>query len=665
MYGREKKAALKILACPAKSDSVMLRWAPADRESWKLGNRYGYIVERYTLIHDGQYVPKPVARQLTPHPLLPKSEILWQVHADRNKYAAIAHECIFGAASDIPSGPVGVYRRYQEEQNKYAFALYAADRSPLTARLSGLWFTDRMVAPTDKYVYTVRVAAPDSVGSDTAFVFTGLQEYKALPEPGTLKAGWGDRKVMLSWNAFFLNTTYTGYVVERSSDGKHFESLSDNSTVQLTDSGVNPELMFRTDTFPDNIHTWYYRIRGNTSFGETGPAGNVVTGHGRLTLQEAPAWALKEVLANRYVRLAWTFPTEKNECIAGFRVYRSDKPGGSKQLIFESKNKNLREFIDKSPQSTNYYLVSAYDSETEKISANETFAGLVDTTPPPSPVSLTGRVDSAGVVYLRWNAANAPDVDGYRVFYSNHPEHEFMAVDGTITKDTFFVDTINVNTLSRKIWYRVRAIDKVGNQSDFSSMLKLTRPDNNPPVTPVLQTAVARKDGVELKWINSTSEDVVSHLLFRVRRADGATDTIVFNRDGKSVGTYIDRTVANGETYSYSVQAIDESGLHSEMSAPVLACADAGDVSSVMKINALACEKGVMLRWSCTARRTLERVLIYRSVDGQSPRLLTSVVGDSFTDVDVRFGHTFTYRIRAVFTDGTTSAFSQGADIKL
>ena len=38
----------------SKTNSIWLRWAPANHTLWQLGNKYGYTIERFTLKPDGE-----------------------------------------------------------------------------------------------------------------------------------------------------------------------------------------------------------------------------------------------------------------------------------------------------------------------------------------------------------------------------------------------------------------------------------------------------------------------------------------------------------------------------------------------------------------------------------------------------------------------------------
>ena len=180
------------LLCSPRPDSILLRWAPADRETWQLGNRYGYVVKRYTLLRDGKLTDEITEYVLTPQPLAPRPLPEWERYEAADRYVSIAAECIFNRDSMSTGGnPHLIARRYQEEQNRFGFALYAADQSLTVARLSGLYLPDRTAKKNEKYLYRVYIPVPPPAQPveepiflpDTASAFTGISEYQPLPPP--------------------------------------------------------------------------------------------------------------------------------------------------------------------------------------------------------------------------------------------------------------------------------------------------------------------------------------------------------------------------------------------------------------------------------------------------------------------------------------------------
>ncbi|MDR0763025.1 MAG: hypothetical protein LBF01_00825 [Bacteroidales bacterium] len=656
---------VKLLVRPAKADSIMLRYAPADKETWKVANKYGYVIERYTVLRDGELVEDREYRLLTSTPLKPQPLDVWEQYED-DKYVSIAAECIFGESVVPLVSPVAIARRYKEEQNKFSFALFAADHSPLAARLSGLAFTDNTAQKNEKYLYAVRVAAPDSILIDTAFAFTGLSEYMTLPRPLDLTAQWADRQVTLSWDIMSLQHIYNSYIVEKSTDGKNYTAISENASVQGADEGINPERAYRTDTFFDNSTRLYYRIRGINAFGETGEPSDSVVGQGKMLITQAPIILNKQTVNNKQVKLDWEYPQKMNSYITGFKVYRSSNPERTKEKIYEGRNPQERTFMDNNPELTNYYVVSVYDGSAEKFSMGLSYVELIDSTPPAAPTGAAGEVDTLGVVYITWKANTDKDIKGYRVFRSNNIRHEFMNIHPAVLKDTFYTDTININTLTKNVYYRIKAIDLRENQSAFSEILQLKRPDKIPPVTPVIKDIAVEKDKVVITWYNSSSEDVVLHRIYRSSETnDSVVEIAVINSVpsasalSEKMGSYTDKKITGGETYTYQIVAEDDSKLRSPYSSSMSIKIQDEKKRQEITLKAKREEEQVRLTWVTDSKRKVEKVFIYKATNDGQLRLLSNTSENSFTDRAADFGDVVRYRVKAIYTDGTSSDFSK------
>jgi fibronectin type 3 domain-containing protein len=660
-----EEAGVKLLCRPLQ-DSILLRWAPTNKQTWDLGNKYGYIIERYTILRKGQLTADRERVVLTAVPQKPAPLEAWEPHAD-DRYVATAAQCIFDDEENIPAiNPVAVGRRYRQEQNRFALAMYAADQSVLAARLSGLFLTDNTAQAGEKYLYRAYIALPDTLPPlDTAFVFTGLSEYQPLPPPIELVAQWEDKKVMLSWNIFFQSHIYNSYVLEKSPDGTHYAPVSDNAMVQLADPGVSPAYAFKTDLLPDNETEWYYRLRGVNAFGELGPPGDSVVGHGRIPITDAPMIVNEDVVNNAEVRLSWAYPEEMNRYISGFRLYRSSKPDGVKQKIYESKTPVERMFTDVSPELTNYYIVSVFNNETEKFSSNISYAELIDSIPPLKPSGLQGRVDSTGRVWLTWASNKDKDLDGYRVYRSNRPDFEFLLITPAVIKQPFYTDSVTLNTLTRQVYYRIRAIDLRQNQSAFSEALEVVRPDIIPPVAPVIKSVEAQKGALLITWINSSSVDVARHHIYRKQKSDTAFQWLAsVDKKPEKQSTYADRTIEPGETYIYQVKAEDNSQLYSDPSAPVQQKALGGLVEQVL-LKKREHPDRVVLQWEIKSKKSIARVLIYKATGDAALQLYGNSTENNYTDDKILPDNTYRYRIKAVYVDGASSALSNEVTVKL
>jgi uncharacterized protein len=658
---------VKVLGSP-RQDAVLLRWAPMSPAVWRLGNEYGYIVERFTVLRDGEIPDSIPGVLLHKEPLRPMEQSAWEAHMDADKYVAIAAECLFSSTFkglDAGGNPHMVYKMYKEEQHRFSFALYSADQSMTAARLSGLYLADETAQQNEKYIYRVYINCPDSMAVDTGFVFTGLSEYQPLPKPQTPEAQWEDKKVSLSWNTLYLNHIYNSYVLERSEGrGDSFKRLSENALVQMSDEGVRSDYMYRTDSLANNSLVYYYRVRGVSAFGELGPPSDSIFGNGRLPLTHAPVFIDKKVVDNERVELTWEYPDEMNPFVTGFKVYRSPEPKSRKEVIYEGVEPAQRIFVDAAPDMTNYYLVSVYNGEEEKVSLIENYAARVDSFPPLAPQGLIGLVDSLGNVRISWLPNKESDLEGYRVYISNHPEHEFILRTPSASPDTVFSDFINIHTLTRNVFYKVAAIDVRQNQSALSEVLVLERPDVIPPVAPRLVSATEHKNGVTLEWMPSSSVDVALHHVYRKGDRDMSFVRVASLPDVEELMHFSDPLVMSGTGYAYYVMAEDEGGLLSPASNHrfVRVVADAPEAIRLRFTKRI---DHIVLEWDINAVKSVERVVVYRSEDEGTMRLYGNSEDDQFIDQKLSPGKVYTYRVNAVYEDGSSSPVSAPVKVKL
>lgn len=657
---------IEILSRPMP-DSIMLRWAPADAKTWRLANVYGYQLKRYTVLRDKK-IPKQIEEVvLTPVSMKPAIIEQWEPFIG-DKYVGIAAECIYSSYyKGIPTGgnPHIVYEKYKEEQQRYTFALYAADQSLKAAELSGLYFADKTTKPNEKYLYKVYLNCPDSLAKDTASVFTGQSAFRSLPKPLDLNADWKDHKVSLTWNIKYLKHIYNSYVVEKSTDkGKSYHPLGDNAIVQVSDIGVDPYFMSKSDSLPDNETAFYYRVRGVNAFGQMGPPSDSIFGSGRLPIEKAPIIVSNELIENEKVNLQWEYPEEMNNYIVGFKLYRSSSPRGKKKLIFEGKESDQRSYIDHEPDMTNYYRISVYNDKVEKLSSLMTYAARVDSFPPLQPSGTHGLIDSAGVVTLNWMPNTEEDINGYRVYRSNHPEFEFMLVGSSVVKDTMFKDTINIKTLTKKIYYKVRAEDVRQNQSPFSELIAIKRPDIIPPVAPLLKSIKINDGKPELIWINSSSEDVVKHHIYRKKQEDSTYIAIVTLPPTAEVfAHYVDETVERGNIYIYRIDAEDDSGLLSQPSKTMQFKVESG-IEEQLKLKKRVLADRVKLTWAIQSEKEVKRVVIYRAVNEEALQLYDNSEQDEYFDTKLSPGKKYKYAIKAIYKDDSSSQLSQPIVVK-
>jgi hypothetical protein len=278
-------------------------------------------------------------------------------------------------------------------------------------------------------------------------------------------------------------------------------------------------------------------------------------------------------------------------------------------------------------------------------------------------LNLSGYIDTSSVVHLNWDLGKESDLQGYRVYYSNSPDHEFSNITPQILKDTTFRDTIEKRTLTKHIYYRIAAVDNNYNHSKLSPWIKVKRLDVIAPVAPIFSTIEVLDTAVVLKWINSSSDDVKSQYLYRKMQGESDWTLISKYENHPFQNEFIDRNFEKKKFYEYRLQAIDSSGLKSEFS-PIgsVRTYDNGLRKGITEFTLLFDkEKGKnVLNWKYEEKGDYQ-FWIYRALKNQPITKYKVVKGASrmFEEEVVNGGNNqYQYAIKVVYKNGGESPLS-------
>lgn len=667
----EERPAIKATAF-AYGDSIAVRWAPTTPVVWQLTNKYGYHIERITITRNNKVIA-PEKIRLYNAPLKPWKGEDWEKLIDHNDYAAIAAQALFGSSfestTNYSSDVLQVMSIAKELEQRYSFALLAADLSRITATALAIGIVDKQVKKNEKYLYKIYPAIPaNTVKVDTGFVFIGIADKKELPKPLKLAATAGDKIVMLSWARNYYDDIYVAYRVERSADGKNFKSITNLPILNAEPpEGLPADKLYKLDSLGENNRKFFYRIVGLTPFGEEGPASEVISTMGVKSFEAAPAITGTRVENNEKVIIRWNFPEALSEELKGFNILRSTESENQfSRVNTELIAGSVREFTDLQPRATNYYKVEAIGKHEQRSLSFPNMVQLEDSIPPVPPQGLKAAVTEKGLVTLSWQANQEKDLLGYRVFRANYHGEEFSQVTVNPRQENLYVDTIPVQTLTEKVYYKIVAVDNRFNPSAFSEVLSVNRPDVVPPAPPAFTKFKATDKGVELAWNPSPSEDVVKHELWRLDPS-ARLNVLLKELPSDTVRHYVDATGTPGVLYEYTLCAYDETGLKTcnpqplRIKSPLSTLKPAPEkvLASADRIN-----KFIQINWQYNLP-DVDKILIYRA-RGEDPITLFKSAPDSrvFQDKEVEANATYRYCVQVVFKSGMTSKLSEEAVVK-
>ena len=257
-------------------------------------------------------------------------------------------------------------------------------------------------------------------------------------------------------------------------------------------------------------------------------------------------------------------------------------------------------------------------------------------------ISVTaGNNASTGKVTLSWNAVKG--AAKYEIWRAG-------SSTGSFTRQYTTTKTSYTNTGSYAgytYYYKVKAVKTVASSdylSDYSVMVSGTSMAK-PTVT------LAKTDsGIKLTWkaIDGAAKYQVA------RSTDNKTFKILKTVTGTSL---VNTSVTQGTKYYYKVRPVDAKG-------------NTGAYSAVKSYTILgtptvtAKQSGTSAALSWTKIAGAEKYNIYRSTDGVSFSLLTTVKTTSFTDKSLTKGSTYYYKVKAA-TSSNSGSFSDVVSLKI
>lgn len=253
--------------------------------------------------------------------------------------------------------------------------------------------------------------------------------------------------------------------------------------------------------------------------------------------------------------------------------------------------------------------------------------------------------------------------EGYGLDKANSAEHELSVIEEAFKKDKtdtsaikiVFTDTVTLNSLTAKIYYRVKALDFNYKQSAFSEIAAVKKPDTIPPVTPVFVNVIVKEKQVELYFAPSESINVKEQVIYR--KTDLAADWNILLRLTPTQKQVIDTNVKSGTTYYYTIRAMDESNLYSGYAHIVYGKPfDSGIRPPITNFVASLQDKKVVLTWDYPSLNKEVFFVVYKkNVKGELQQY-ARVTGKTFTNKNT--GKENVYAIKALTADGGQSPLS-------
>ncbi len=645
-----------------ESNQIKLRWAVDMPLAWQKSVKRTFILERYTLLRSGTLLDTP-ERKLLGEFSVPQA-IHWQQKIEENDYAAIIAQALFGETFETDfsknNNPIeGIFNKSQDLQQRFSFALMAADLDFNTACFAGWGFVDTEIRPDEKYLYKIFLKDDPSqpfLSLEEGLSVADASQKSELPAPAEFLVLFKDKKALVSWNYALLQDTYNAYFVERSDDGgKTFKEVSTLPIMALQQTQIPSQYTVYQDSLPENHRIYHYRLRGKNIFGSYGTYSEVLKGEGKENLQEVAQIVFSDVAQDESILLRWEYPQSEEHKIKHFELLHAPQNDlQAFRVIFSEIERSKRQIVVKSISPSNYFKIRTVSLSGEQAESFPVLVQTDDQTPPKQVQTLQGVIDTLGRVHLSWKANTDLDLEGYHVFRKEKLTEEMTRITAQAITQTHLTDTVQLTNLNDKVWYYVTATDMRKNQSEPSTILELIKPDKVIPMAPLFKTTKTDDLGrIVLQWERSFSEDVKSYHIFREENGNWQEIYAINAGKNKEIYEHTDENVESGKTYAYVVKAFDKGGLWSKQSPVVYqkATLSARYDRGVHRLKARQNGKGVTLHWE-EIHPELSYTDIYKKINNGHPMLWRSIQkGTTQIEDEPLESDTVEYLFRSVTTD--------------
>lgn len=399
-------------------------------------------------------------------------------------------------------------------------------------------------------------------GAESGVVSAGTLSSVSYPVPDYFNARGGekDHQVELSWQF-----SETGYL--RSIEVYRSSSFDDG---YMRIARLSPNDTSFTDIVPvANENYWYYLISSGPN-GNSPPSAKVSvmfrnTGEKPLPPAETGAesinggikvyWSYYEPYAKGFYVYRYIYETAEFEQVSGLI------PAGAEIYSFADTARYL--------QGNEVYRYAVRTvNDVDQLSD---FSATASASPGKkatvgSPMNL--RINKTGNgILLVWDdmRETEPVLLGYKVFRRDDPDGRFTLLPGdTLRNDmNYYRDTTLVAGKSYR--YTVSAIDFYGNESAPGVSLSYV-PEVSTVIAPEIIRAVNTEEGILISWGQVTDEEAVSVKVYRSRPGMQPLPVATLLI---AVDEYLDKTVSEGELYTYEISVITESDGESARSSGV------------------------------------------------------------------------------------------------
>jgi len=258
------------------------------------------------------------------------------------------------------------------------------------------------------------------------------------------------------------------------------------------------------------------------------------------------------------VKLHWTAPADTD--LQGYKILRAN----DKQEDFIERNKSFSlatEYVDTvrldNLTSEIYYCIRSVDMNYNNSECSDTIQLIKPDTIAPIATRLTSIELKDSVVNLAWSNSPSTDISGNILLRISQHKIDTLTIWDNQTQSTF-IDSKLIPGQSYE--YQIVTIDKSRNRSVSEIRSINYEPGYRNPINNLKAEVNRKTKAIDLSWIQPSGE-VYSYQIYRSTN-DGKAVLIKTIEDSRTL-SFTDHRISIGNTYSYFIKYILQSGVHS------------------------------------------------------------------------------------------------------
>lgn len=514
--------------------------------------------------------------------------------------------------------------KYNSIQHISGFKIYRAtgkhETYMMIGAVPGLSFVDSNPPVTESVYYKITAVYINGMEGRPSDIVDVRLAGEQMP-PIFLNIIPDIKSAHLKWRAY-PKSSGSGFKIYRKTAEEEFReiaSVSDDNS-KYTDKGLNDDTLYN------------YALSSVDSKGITGGLSAIL----KTTTIKAPDGVTAEGGKIRQILISWN--ALSSDDVKGYHIYRSaDKTSGYKQIadINDRKSNNYFDKKDLGDLAEYWYRITGYNSEDMDTDMSNAVSA-VTRGKPPVPQGPAAKDREPRKASIRWEIVNSPDdeIMGYAVFRSTEENGKYEKIAGIHKpEEGSFIDMeppLKDNTL---YYYRISSYNSAGVYSNMSIPVSSTT-----KALPGIPTGLSAKSGevkqITLAWNPNSEEDITGYNVYRGKSEDNFFEKLAFVK-GRT--DYIDAGLKDGDSYFYSIDAVDKDNLKSGLSSPVTAVSKLLPVKpSGLRISNKDGRK--ILLWDANPEKDIKEYNIYKKGFLGISLKVAAVQGNSWIIEGIRGG---------------------------